>query len=390
MRNVAIVGVGITRFGEHWEFGLRELVAEAGAKAMMEANMDGREIQAIYGGTMSAGRFVGQEHIGALIADYCGLTPLPAVRVEAACASGSLALREAYMAIQSELFDIVVAGGVEKMTDVYTEQAATTLGGAGDQQWEVAYGATFPALYALMARRHMHEYGTTEEQMASVAVKNHHNGSMNPIAQFPFEVTLEQVMESSKIADPLKLLDCSPITDGAAVVILASEKVAGKYTDSPVWINASAQASDTLALHDRKSITTLNAAVLAGKDALKQAKMTTRDLDIAELHDCFTIAEICAIEDLGFVKKGKGGKAIQDGQFDLGSNLSTNTSGGLKSCGHPVGATGVKQAIEVTLQLREDAGKRQVNGAEVGLTHNVGGSGATCIVHILSRNKGGK
>ncbi|MFC2174599.1 thiolase domain-containing protein [archaeon] len=385
MEKVAIIGTGMTKFGEHWDKGLRDLIAEAGAKAVTDAGIEGKDIQAIYGGNMSAGRFIGQEHVGALIADAIGLCPIPSTRVEAACASGGLALRDAYLAVAGGAYDVVVAGGVEKMTDVYTEQVSLTLGGAGDQEWEVFHGATFPSLYGIMARRHMHDYGTTEEQMAAVAVKNHSNGAKNPLAQFPFEITVDQVMKSGKVAEPLKLLDCSPITDGAAAVIIANEKFARKVCETPVWITGSGHATDTLALDDRRSITELDAAKLAARVAMKQANVTPKDIDLAEVHDCFTIAEICAVEDIGFVKKGEGGKAEEDGIFDLNSDISINTSGGLKSCGHPVGATGIKQAVEVTWQLRGDAGKRQVDKAETALTHNIGGSGATAVVHVYSR-----
>ena len=388
MRNVAVVGAGMAKFGERWDAGLRELTAEAGVMAIESADLAGDEIEAVYVGNMSGGRFTGQEHIGALLADAMGLNPVPATRVEAACASGGLAFRQAYLSIASGEFDIVVAGGIEKMTDVLTGQATTTLGGAADQEWESFFGATFPSLYALMARRHMHDYGTTEEQMARVAVKNHHNGSMNPFAQYQRDVTIDQVMNSPKVAEPLKIFDCSPITDGAAAVILASEDVARKITDTPVWVNASVQASDTLALHDRESLTSLKGTRIAGKQAFKMAGIEPRQVDVAEVHDCFTIAEILAVEDLGFVKKGEGGKAEEDGMFDLNSDISVNTSGGLKSCGHPVGATGIKQVAEVFWQLRGEAGKRQTDNAEIGLTHNVGGSGATVVVHVLSRNKG--
>ncbi len=385
MRKVAVVGVGMGKFGERWEDGLRELSAEAGVRALEDAGISGDAIQALYIGNMSGGRFVGQEHVGALIADAMGLNPIPATRVEAACSSGGLAFREAYLAIASGEYDLVVAGGVEKMTDVLTGQATTTLGGAADQEWETFFGATFPSLYALIARRHMHEFGTTEEQMAEVAVKNHHNGAMNPFAQYQREIKLEDVMNSSPVASPLKLLDCSPITDGAAAVVLASDDLARKLTDTPVWIKASAQASDTLALHDRKSLTSLRATVEASRKAFSQAGISPRDVNVAEVHDCFTIAEILAVEDLGFVKKGEGGKAEEDEMFNLNSDISVNTSGGLKACGHPVGATGIKQVVEAILQLRGDAGKRQVDRAELALTHNVGGSGATAVVHILSR-----
>lgn len=385
MRKVAIIGAGLTKFGEHWEKSFRDLIAEAGVAAIEDAHMRGSEIDAIYGGTMSGGRFIGQEHIGALIADHMGLNPIPSTRVEAACASGGVALRSGYIAVASGMHDIVVVGGAEKMTDISTEDAAVALGGAGDQEWELFMGATFPALYALMARRHMHEYGTTEEQLAQVAVKNHANAVHNQYAQYQKAVTLDEVMNSGYIAEPLKLLDCSPLTDGAAAVVLAPLEVAKKYTDAPVEIIASSQASDTLALHNRKSLTQLNATLEASKKAYKMAGVTPKDMDFAEVHDCFTIAEIIAIEDLGFFEKGKGGKATADGATALGGSIPINTSGGLKAAGHPVGATGIKQAVEAALQLRGTAGKRQVDGAEIGLAHNVGGSGATCVVHIFRR-----
>ncbi|HDN83465.1 MAG TPA: thiolase domain-containing protein, partial [Candidatus Altiarchaeales archaeon] len=256
-RKVAVVGVGITQFGELWYRGYRDLITEAGIKAIEDAGITGDDVEALYVGSMSPGLFAGQEHVSALVADYSGLCGIPATRVEAACASGGLALREAYLAIKSGEFDIVVAGGVEKMTDVPTSAAMVTLMGAGDQKWEAFKGATFPALYALMARRHMYEFGTTLEQISLVSVKNHYNASLNENAQFRFKVTLEQVMNSPIVSDPLRLLHCSPITDGAAAVILASEKKARELTDTPIWIRASALATDTIALHDRESLTKL-------------------------------------------------------------------------------------------------------------------------------------
>lgn len=384
MTGVSIIGVGMTKFGERWDKGLRDLMVEAGTKAILDSGVDGPDIDAIYGGCMSAGRLTGQEHIGALIADESGLNPIPATRVEAACASGGLALRQAILSILAGEHDIVIAGGVEKMTEVEMSQVTTTLGGAADLEWETAFGATFPSLYALIARRHMYEYKTTEEQMAAVAVKNHENGALNPYAQYQFKITIEEVMNSQPVAEPLKLLDCSPVTDGAAAVILAKDSVARKYTDTPIKILATAQASDTLSLHDRGSLTELMATKEAAKIAYRRAKLQPKDIDVAEVHDCFTIAEILAIEDLGFFKKGQGGNATEDGLTKRGGNIAVNTSGGLKACGHPVGATGIKQAVEITWQLRGQAEKRQVD-CDIGLTHNVGGSGATCVVHILSK-----
>jgi acetyl-CoA C-acetyltransferase len=383
MRKVAIIGVGMTKFGERWDKSLKELVVEAGVKALTDANMSGNEIQALYGGTMAAGRLIGQEHIGALLADEMGLNPLPAIRLEAACASGGVALRQAYVSVASNIHDIVVVCGFEKMTDVSTSDATVALAGAGDIEWEYFSGATFPALYALLAQRHMKEFGTTEEQMAACAVKNHDNGLNNEFAQFRKKITIEQVLNSKPIASPLKILDCSPITDGAAAVVLAPLEIAKKYTDTPVQIIGSAQASDTLALHDRDSLTGIKATRIAAEQAYRQAGITPKNINFAEVHDCFTIAEIMAIEDLGFFPKGRGGIASLEGETALNSTISINSSGGLKACGHPVGATGVKQIVEITWQLRGQAKNRQVDNAGIGLAHNVGGSGATAVVHIL-------
>jgi Acetyl-CoA acetyltransferase len=305
--------------------------------------------------------------------------------VEAACASGGLAFRQGVMAVASGMADIVVAAGVEKMTDVASGQTVDTLAGAADREWEGFVGATFPGLYAMIATDYMHRYPLTREQLAQVAVKNHYNGARNPIAQFQQEITIDTVIGSSLVADPLRLFDCSPITDGAAAVILAPLEIAKKFTDTPVRILASAQASDTIALHDRRDISTLDATVDAGRKAFRQAHLTQKDIDLVEVHDCFTIAEICAIEDLGFCTKGEAGKLTGEGVTALNGDLPINTSGGLKACGHPVGATGIKQIYEVVQQLRGEAGKRQVD-AEVGMTHNVGGTGATVVVHILGRS----
>lgn len=385
MRDVAAIGIGITKFGELWDTSFRDLFVDAGIRALEDAEIDGGEIDGMYVGNMSAGQFIQQEHVGSLIADAAGLTPTPCTRVEAACASGGLALRQAFISIASGIHDIVVAGGVEKMTDILTSQTTGALATAGDQEWEAFVGATFPGLYALMARRHMHNFGTTEEQMAQVAVKNHKNGSLNPHAQYQNEITIDNVFDSPKVTEPLNLFDSSPISDGGAAVILAPAKMAKEYTDTPVLISGSGQASGTLSLHDRKSLTEIPAAVKAGETAYNMGRKEPEDIDLAEVHDCFTIAEIMAIEDLGFCDKGEGGKMTEEGETSPNGRIPINTSGGLKAKGHPVGATGIAQAVEIISQLRGEAGKRQIDGVEVGLTHNVGGSGGTGVVHILER-----
>ncbi len=384
-RRVAIIGVGFSRFGERWDKGLRDLALEAGVNAIMDAGLKGEQIDAGYVGNMGGGALTGQEHLGSLLADYLGLNPIPITRVEAACASGGVALRQGYMAVASGMHDIVVVGGVEKMTDLNTAQVTEVLGGAGDQEWELFLGATFPALYALIARAYMEKFGATEKELAAVAVKNHKHGAMVPYAQYRREISLEAVLNSKPVASPLKVFDCSPISDGSAAVILAPLDEAYSYAKEPVEIVASAHATDTIALHDRESLVELKATKVAAEKAYKQAGISAKDIDVAEVHDCFTIAEILAIEDLGFFPKGEGGKATLEGRTTFGGDVVINTSGGLKAAGHPVGATGVKQAGEIALQLRGDAGERQVKDARFGLTHNVGGSGGTAVVHIMKK-----
>lgn len=385
MKDVAIIGTGITKFGELWDTSFRDLFVDAGVRALEDAEVDGGKIDSMYVGNMSAGQFIQQEHVGSLIADHAGLVPTPCTRVEAACASGGLALRQAFISIASGIHDVVVAGGIEKMTDILAGQTTGALATAADQEWEAYVGTTFPGLYALMARRHMHNFGTSKEQMAQVAVKNHKNGALNPHAQYQKEITVENVFDSPMVTEPLNLFDCSPISDGGAAVVLASAEKAKEYTDTPILISGSGQASGTLSLHDRESLTGIPAGVRAGKSAYNMAGVKSENIDLAEVHDCFTIAEIMAIEDLGFCRKGKGGKMVEEGQTEPNGDIPINTSGGLKSKGHPVGATGIAQAVEITSQLRGEAGKRQIDGAEIGLTHNIGGSGGTGVVHILER-----
>ena len=386
MRDVAVIGAGITAFGERWDTSFRDLCTEAGVAALEDANVAGEQIDAMFVGSMSAGRFIGQEHVGALVADYVGLggeLHVPATRVEAACASGGLAFRQAVAAVASGMSDVVVAAGVEKMTDV--SDATDVLAGAADREWESFAGATFPGLYAMIACDYMNKYGLTREQLAQVAVKNHYHGARNPFAQFRSEITQSTVMKSTIVASPLRLFDCSPVSDGAAVVIVCPLERAKEFTDTPIKVLASAQAGDTITLHDRPDFSTMGATVAAGNSAFRQAKLERKDIDFVEVHDCFTIAELCAIEDLGFVPKGTAGKFTEEGETQIGGKLPVNTSGGLKACGHPVGATGIKQVWEVVQQLRGEAGKRQVEGAEIGMTQNVGGTGATVVSHIFRR-----
>ena len=383
MREVAVIGVGMNKWGEHWEKSLRQVFTEAAILALDDAGVD--KVDSMIVGCMSSGLFVGQEHLSSLLADYTGQAPVAAARVESACASGGLALRTGWIEVASGLSDVVLVGGVKKMTDVSGNEATYALGTAADKEYECYHGITFPGLYALMARAHMEKYGTTREQLAMVAVKNHANGSLNPLAQYPFKISVEAVLSSVMVADPLRILDCSPITDGAAALILAPVDLAKKLKKPIVKIIGSGMATDTIALSARKEITWIESTYLAAKKAYAMAGKTPQDLSVVEVHDCFTIAEICVMEALGLVEKGKGGEAVEEGLTALQGKIPVNASGGLKAKGHPVGATGVAQAIEIVKQLREEAGPRQVKGAHVGMTQNMGGSGGSSIVHIFEK-----
>jgi acetyl-CoA C-acetyltransferase len=304
---------------------------------------------------------------------------------ESACASGGLAFRQAYLAVASGAHDIVLASGVEKMTDVDGGAATYALSTAADQEYECYQGITFPGLYAMMARVHMHRFGTTRRQLAHVAVKNHNHGSMNPLAQFPSKVTVEQVEQSVMVADPLRILDCSPITDGAAAVVLVPLDMARRLGKPLVRVAASAHATDAIALHDRKDMAWLSSTEKAAELAYGQAGIGPSQLSLVEVHDCFTIAEIMVTEALGLFERGQGGKAAEAGHTALGGKITVNSSGGLKSKGHPVGATGIAQIREATMQLRGECGPRQVNEAHWALTQNMGGTGASTVVHIFER-----
>jgi acetyl-CoA C-acetyltransferase len=332
---------------------------------------------------MSAGLFTGQEHVGALLADQLGMAGVAAARVESACASGGAALRAAFAEVASGLSDLVLAAGVEKMTD--GADVTAVLATAADQETEAYHGLTFPALYAMIARAHMQAWGTTEDDLGWVTVKNHRHGARNPKAQFRQELTLEQVAASTMVADPLRLLHCSPVSDGAAAVLLCPLADAARYTDRPVRIAGSGMATSAMALAHRADPAWLDVVEQAAAKAYRMASTGPRQIQVAEVHDCFAIAEICSVEALGFVERGKGGAAARDGYTALGGCVPVNTSGGLKAKGHPVGATGIAQAIEIFEQLRGAAGDRQVDGAELGLAQNMGGSGASAVVHIFER-----
>ncbi len=381
MRDVAIVAAGMTRFGELWDLSLRDILVEAASDALDAAKVD--SLDSIIVGAMSSGQFVNQEHIGPLTADYLGMAGVAASRVESACASGGIALRNAYAEVASGMSELVLAVGVEKMTD--GADVTNVLASAADQELEAYYGVTFPGLYAMIATARMETCGTTIEDMSWVSVKNHKHGSMNKKAQFGREVSVEQVMTSTMVSEPLRILHCSPVTDGGAAVLVCPLDQAHKYTDKPVKIIGSGLASSSLQLADRRDPAVLDAVELSGQRAYQMAGVEAKDIQVAEVHDCFAIAEICCTEALGLVSKEEVNKAAAEGITALGGRIPVNTSGGLKSKGHPVGATGVAQAIEVFEQLRGEAGARQVDGARIGLIQNMGGSGASSVVHILER-----
>ncbi|UCE91493.1 MAG: thiolase domain-containing protein [Methanobacteriota archaeon] len=388
MKKVAIVGAGQSRYGEFPEKGIKELFLEAYRDMLdsVDKGVDPSRIGAAYIGNLGSGGFQ-LGNMSALVSEFVGLPYVHTLRVENACASGGYAIVNAAMDVMSGAHDVVIAGGVEKMTDVSGVKQKYWLGVSGDTEYERLAGTTFAGLYALIAHRHMHEFGTTREQLSSVAVKNHANGALNPKAQFQREITLDKAMKSPYVARPLNLFDCCSTTDGASAVLICDADIASEFTDTPVHIRGFGTSSDYLAIHDRVSTVTLEGTKRAARAAYEMAGVTPTDIHAAEVHDCFTIAELLAYEDLGFCEKGEGGKFIEEGRSKIGGDKPVNASGGLKSKGHPIGSTGTGQAYEIFNQLRETVQKpsRQVKGAETGLIHNVGGSGGTVSVSILGR-----
>lgn len=412
-RGVAIVGAGMSRFGAFPGKASRDLFVEAFQEMMksIDKGIDPKKIEAMYVGNFSSDLFEGQGHIAPIMAEWTGLNPIPATRVEDACASGGVAIRQGILAIASGLYDMVLVGGVEKMTDLPTEKVTDSLATAADVLYEVPAGFTFPGLYAAMATAYMGKYGATTDTFLKVGYKNHENGSLNEKAQFGQKIS--KIMEARKasaakkglpipewvdefaflkddranpiIAWPMRLYDCSPISDGAATILLVSEDLARNFTDKPLYVIGTGQASDG-AIHSRSTITSIPSARAAASQAYAMAGIKPPDVKAVEVHDCFTIAEIMATEDLGFFADGEGWKAVEEGKTTREGTRPINSSGGLKSKGHPVGASGVGQVIEIWKQLRGEAGERQLKGdINIGLTHNVGGTGQTTSVHIFER-----
>jgi acetyl-CoA C-acetyltransferase len=385
LRDVIVVGAGKTPFGVFPDKDLRTLAVEAGQKALANARTDPAAIEAFYLGNFAGPEFTSQNHLAPYISTALGMKGIPSTRFEAACASSGAAFFHAFMGVASGIYDVVMVAGVEKMTCQPTARVTEILAGAGDCATEVKAGSTFPSLFAMIARRHMHDFGTKREHLSAVAVKNHENGALNPDAQMRKVITLEQAMNARPIAEPLNLYDCSLISDGAAAVVICAADRAREFTDKPVKVRGIAQASDFVALDRKPDITTFPAVRGAGQKAYEMAEIAPKDIEFAELHDCFTIAEIVAMEDLGFVERGRGGFFSFEGGTRRTGALPINASGGLKSKGHPVGATGVAQICDVVQQLRCEAGDRQLPRHGLGLAQNLGGSGASCVVTILER-----
>jgi acetyl-CoA C-acetyltransferase len=412
-RGVAIVGAGMSPFGAFSTKSTRDLFVDAfqAMRKSVDRDFDPSDIESIYIGNYSSDLFEGQAHVAPLMTDWIGLTPLPSTRVENACASGGTALRQGIIAIASGLYDVVLVGGIEKMTDLPIEKVTDTLATAGDILYEIPAGFTFPGFYAAMATAYMARYGATTDSFMRVGIKNHENGSLNAKAQFGSRIADIMAAKKDKaerkgypiptwndemaflhddranpmISWPMRLFDCSPVSDGAAALLLVGEELSGSFTDNPLHVIGSGQASGA-AMHDREDLTSLEAAKHASRKAYEMAGVEPADIKVAEVHDCFTVAEIMATEDLGFFEPGEGYIAAEEGLTSRNGPNPINSSGGLKAKGHPVGASGVGQVVEIWHQLREEAGERQVSqDVDLALTHNVGGTGQTCVVHVYER-----
>jgi len=381
VRDVSIIGIGQTPVGEHWDRSLRHLSYNALKAAMIDANIE--RADALYVGNMLSGEISGQAHLGPLIADFAGLRGIEAVKVEAACASAAAAFRQAYIGVASGLQDIVIALGVEKMTDNVGSQLTAGLASAADADYEVVHGITFVALNALIMQRYIYEYDVTREDFAGFAINAHANGAKNPNAMFQKPISRTDFVKSHMVADPIGLLDASPMADGAAAVVLCPTDLAREFTDNAIRVKGSAVATDSLSVHDRRDPLWLQASEDSAHKAYRQAKVGPTDIDFFELHDAFTIMAALSLEATGFAERGKGTWLARGGEITPEGKIPITTRGGLKARGHPVGATGLYQIVEATQQLRGEAGENQIADARLGMTQNIGGSGATIITHIL-------
>jgi acetyl-CoA C-acetyltransferase len=383
MTRVGIIGLGHGVFGRRSDATVQELAFEAFRAAIDDAGIDRDVVDASVIGSVP--EYHKQRSLAGVVQEYLGLVPKPTWLTEVACASGSAAMRTAWMAIKAGVHDVVAVIGCQKMTELSTPEILALMGRVGEVQWESGFGTTFPGYYAMFAKRHMHEFGTTRDHLLDVAVKNHHYGAMNPIALFRKEITAEKAKASEEVATPFQVYDCCANADGAACVILASEDKAREISSKPVWLSGMGCASATMSVLRRPNLVGLPSAEQAGAQAYAMAGVDPGAVKVADVHDCFTIAEIMAYEDLGFCKRGEGGPFVADKQTYIGGKVAVNVDGGLKAKGHPIGATGVSMTYEIAKQLRGEAGERQVPDADVGLTHNVGGIGQYCFVQIMTR-----
>ena len=380
MRRVFLNGIGETKLGKLPNRSVHDLVREAGQAAISDAGIEPAEVEAIFVGNFAGGQLFQQGHLGPLVSETLGISSVPTIRTEGACASGGLAFHQAVMSVKAGLYDTVLVGGVERMTHQTTPVVTKALASAMDIEREASTGLTFPGSFALIANRYFYEYGNVLEEMAMVSVNSHRNALLNPHAQLQKQIDIDTVLNAPRIADPLGLYDCLLITDGAAFVVISSRPTGA---DRKIMVSGIGHGGDALTLQGKSSITEFAATKRASARAYEQAGMSPQDIDLAEVHDCFSITQIINIEDLGFVEKGKGASAVRDGEIALEGRIPINTSGGLKAKGHPIGATGICQIVEVATQLRGNAGPRQIAEANVGITHNLGGTAATCVVTIL-------
>lgn len=384
MKRIGIIGIGHGVFGRRSDATVQELAFEAFKAAIEDAGIDKQDLDASVIGSVP--EYHKQRSLPGVVQEYLGLVPKPTWLTEVACASGSAAIRTAWMSIQCGFHDLVAVIGCQKMTELTTPEILALMGRVGEVQWESIYGTTFPAYYAMFARRHMYQFGTTREQLLEVAVKNHFYGAKNPKALFQKTITMEKALESDDVALPFQIYDCCANADGAACVILAGEDKAREISEKPVWLDGLGCATASMSVLRRPNLVGLPSAAEAAREAYKMAGVAPEEIQVAQVHDCFTIAEIMAYEDLGFCTKGEGGRFISERQSYIGGKHPVNVDGGLKAKGHPIGATGVSQTYEIAKQLRGEAGDRQVPDARIGLTHNVGGIGQYCFVQIMRRD----
>ena len=381
MEKVCVIGAGSTKYGK-LDDSITDIAVQASVAAIESAGIKPKEIDAGYISNVF-GIADKQVHLGPVIMSNLGISEKPSLSIESACGSGSVSFREAFANVAAGFYDAVLVTGVEKVTHTGTEWTTTYFSYCSDFFYEGQAGASFPGLFASMARAYLTEFNATEEDFAKVAVKNHENGLSNPKAHLRKKITVDDVMNSAVVASPLKLYDCCPFSDGASSVILCSEKFAKEHNKDYIQVIGSGRGGSPAALQGRNHLTTIPSTKLAAESAYKMAGIGPKDIDFAEVHDCFTIAEIVDSEDLGFFEKGQGAKAAAEGRTKLNSEISINPSGGLKSKGHPIGATGVGQVVEVFDQLTGRAGEREVKDAKIGLTQNFGATGASCAVHIF-------